>query len=290
VGVIKKITEEQKQEIIKLYTQEHRGQLYISKKVLGVNNPGKIKKVLKESNIPIRNFSEAATLSNKNREKHKNKKFFSKSNENPDMAWLMGFIAADGTIRKDSNEIKIGLARKDKEILEKIKITLELETTVKDYISTNGYDCSCLQWTCEKHKKDLARYSIVPAKTFILKPPYQLDKKYWIDYIRGYFDGDGSINLIQNSNGRGNGNLRWQVCSATKEIIEWIVDFLYDEYEIPKVKIQIWQREHPLYGCQYSSSATRKIYNILYTPNSLFLKRKKDHFEEILRQVKPLNE
>lgn len=290
MGVIKNITEDQKQEIIRLYTQEHRGQLYISKKILGVNNPEKIKKILKESNIPIRNFSEAATLSNKNREKHKNKVFFSSQNESPDMAWLMGFIAADGTIRKDSNEIKIGLARKDKEILEKIKNILELETDVKDYTSSNGYDCSCLQWTCEEHKKDLARYSIVPAKTFILKPPYQLNKKYWIDYIRGYFDGDGSVSLIQNSNGRGKGNLRWQVCSATREIIEWIINFLYDEYGIQKVSIQTWQRKHPLYGCQYSSSATRKIYKILYTPNSLFLKRKKDHFEEILKQVKPLNE
>lgn len=288
MGVPKKITAEQKAEIIRLYTQEKRGQLYIARTVLNASTPDRVKRVLHEANISIRNFSQATTLSNKNRQKHKKADFF--SIENRDMAWLMGFIAADGTIRKDSNEIKIGLARKDKEILEKIRNVLELETPVKDYTSNNGHECSSLRWTCEQHKKDLVKYNIVPAKTFVLSPPYNLNREYWIDYIRGYFDGDGSINLIQNTNGRGNGNLRWQICSATKEIIEWIVDYFYEEYEIPKVNIQTWRRQNPLYACQYSSRATRQIYNILYTDSDLFLKRKKDHFEEIIKQVKPLNE
>lgn len=207
------------------------------------------------------------------------------------MAWLLGFIASDGTIRKDSNEIKIGLAIKDKEILEKIKAELKLQSNVKEYTTNNGYDCCTLCWTCQTHKEDLATFHIVPNKTFSLLPPDKLDKKYWIDYIRGYFDGDGSINLIANSNGRGNGNLRWQVCAATPTMLQWIVDYFYDEYNIPKVSIQKQLRpnaKNPLYSIQYSSIATRKIYTILYTPNSLFLKRKKEHFEEILSKVKPI--
>lgn len=275
VGIIKEISKEQKQEIIRLYVEEGKGQLYIAKKVLGTTTVNRVKRVLQEANIPIRNFSQAATLSNKNRESHKNKDFFSK--ESPNMAWLMGFIAADGYIRKDENEIGIGLARKDKEILEKIKTLLELETPVKDYTTQTGYDCSKLTWTCEQHKKDLAKYHITPAKTFTLIPPYNLNKKYWIDFIRGYFDGDGSINLIQQ------GALRWQVCSATKSIIEWIINFFYEEYQIPKVNIYTINNKNPLYYCQYSTNATKKIYNILYTKDSLSLERKRKYFEEILK-------
>lgn len=273
---IKKITEEQKKEILRLYIEEGRGQLYISKKVLGVGSPNRIKRVLKEAGVPIRNYSQAATLSNKNRETFKNKKFF--STETQDMAWLMGFIAADGYIRKDANEIGIGLARQDREILEKIKEILELETSVKDYTTQNGYDCSKLTWTCEQHKKDLAKYNIVPAKTFTLKPPYNLNRKYWIDFIRGYFDGDGSINKIQQ------GALRWQVCSASKEIIEWIINFLYEEYNIPKVSIYTVNNKNPLYYCQYSTNATKQIFKVLYTENGLYLKRKYEHFKKILNE------
>lgn len=287
---MRNLTQEEEDEIVRLYVEEGRGQLYCAKTVLGISNVNYTKKVLEKYGIPIRNFSQAAVLSNKNRIKYTSKdiNFFKK--ENPDMAWILGFLASDGTIRKDSNEIKIGLAIKDKEILERIAKVMNLDEKIKEYTTTNGYDCCTLRWTCEEHKKDLAKYSIVPAKTFILKPPYKLNKKYWIDYIRGYFDGDGSVNLIKNSNGQGNGNLRWQICSATKEILQWIIDFLYEEYNIPKVNIHTRAGgKHEMYYFQYSSTATRSIYKILYTENSsLFLKRKKDHFEEILQKVKPL--
>lgn len=246
------------------------------------------KKILIEQGIHIRTQREAAILANKNRASDKDFNYFSKENESPNMAWLLGFLASDGTVSKRDNTIKIGLAIKDKEILEKIKQELKLQTEINEYTTAEGYDCCSLTWTCEQHKKDLARYGIIPQKTFRLKPPYELNKKYWIDYIRGYFDGDGSVNLIANGNHRGNGNLRWQICSATKEILQFIIDFFYEEYNIPKVNI-LWQEKlHTLYYFQYSSTATRQIYNILYTPNSLYLNRKKVHFEEILSQVQPL--
>ena len=287
---MKDLTEEQEKEIIRIYTEENRGQLYCAQKVLGVKNPKYVKDTLKKYGIHIRSYGEAAALSNKNRIKYPNKDvdFFKK--ESSDMAWILGFLASDGTIGKNSNQIKISLSIKDKEILEQIKKVIKLDEPIKEYTTNTGYDACTLQWTCEEHKKDLAQYFIVPAKTFILKPPYKLSRKYWIDYIRGYFDGDGSVNLIKNGNGRGNGNLRWQICGAQREVLEWIINFLYEEYNIPKVSILVRQTgQHPLYYFQYSSTSTRQIYNILYTPNSLFLKRKKDKYEEILQKVTPLN-
>ena len=283
---VKNLTLEQEKQIIYYYQDKKMGQIAVSKKVLGVSNPNIVKNILKKYNIHIRTQQEAAILSNKNRASHKKEDYFSTQNSN--MAWLLGFLAADGSIRKNENKIKIGLSIKDKEILEKIKKELELETSIKEYTNSQGYDCCTLQWTCEQHKKDLAKYNIVPEKTFVLKPPYELNKDLWIDYIRGYFDGDGSINLIPNSNGRWNGNLRWQVCSATKEILEFILQVFEEQYNIPKVNIYERQGLHTLYYIQYSSIATRKIYSILYTQNSLFLERKKKHFEDILQIVSPL--
>lgn len=274
-------------EVVRLYENELMGQLAVSKAVFKTANVKKVKNILKKYGVHIRTQKESAIISNKKRASEKDEDYFSNPSHN--MAWLMGFIAADGTIRKDENEIKIGLALKDKEILEQIRQELKLKTEVKEYVNSQGYECCKLQWTCEKHKKDLAKYSIIPQKTFKLIPPYDLDKKYWIDYIRGYFDGDGSINLIPNSNGRGQGNLRWQLCSATKEMLEFVLNYFEEEYKIPKVTIQERTTgKNILYYIQYSSVATRKIYSILYTKNSLFLPRKKEHFEEILKKVSPL--
>lgn len=258
------------------YLNKHRGLVYCGKLVNC--GPQIVRRELKKHGVEIRNFSQAASLSDKNREKYKDFSYFKTQSHN--MAWIMGFIAADGTISKDCNRIKIGLALKDKEILEKIKEELKLEPEIKVYRSNNGHDCCSLTWTCEEHKKDLAYYNIVPAKTFILKPPLNLSKEYYIDFIRGYFDGDGSVNLIHQKKGN---SLRWQICSANKDFLSWIVETLYSQYGIKKVNIQMAMRVHPLYYFQYSTNATKEIYKILYSENSLSLLRKKQHFEEILK-------
>lgn len=267
------LTKEEKEQIVYLYTVEKRGQVYCGKAV-GTSDR-KVKEVLREYNIKIRNYSEAAYYSNKNRTLFKNQEYFDIESHN--MAWLLGFIASDGSISLKTNTIKISLSTKDREILEKIKEEVEIENKIRDFTTADGFDCSSVEWTCEKHKNKLKEYNIIPQKTFKLLPPYKLNKKYWIDYIRGYFDGDGSVNLIQGK------NLRWQVCSATKPILEFIIEAFFEQYNIPKVNIQVQQRVHPLYYIQYSTNSTKKIYDILYTPNSLYLKRKKEHFDEIVK-------
>lgn len=273
-------TEEQEQKIVKLYTEEKRGQLYCAKAV-GSTNVKKVKEVLYKYHIPIRNFSQAATASNKNRALKKNEEYFKTQSHN--MAWLLGFLASDGTVSSSDNTIKIGLSAKDKEILEKIKQEVEIENKIVERTTKDGFDCVDLHWTCAEHKKDLNKFGITPNKTFTLKPPQGLQEKYYIDYIRGYFDGDGSVNLIH-SHGEP-ASLRWQICGASREILEWIVDVLYTRYNIPKVSIlnSAVNRKNTCYYFQYSTAATKEIYKILYTKNSLYLKRKKDYFEKIIQ-------
>lgn len=284
---LKTLTEEEKGKIVYLYTVENKG-MSACGKVIGISQ-ALVKKVLLEKNVHVRTQQESVVLKNKINSYNKNENYFSIESHN--MAWILGFLASDGSVALKDNKIKIGLSIKDKEILEKIKEEIQIENPIKTYTTTAGYDCCELSWTCGQHKKDLAKYSIIPQKTFRLKPPTLLNKKYWIDYIRGYFDGDGSVNLIKNSNARGNGNLRWQICSATKDILEFIIDFFEEQYNIPKVSILSVNKSNRIfYYFQYSSVSTRKIYDILYTPNSLFLKRKKEHFEEILQRVAPLND
>lgn len=279
--------EEIEKEVIKNY-KKGMGQIKSGKKFnLTQSN---VKYILQKNNIYIRNFSEAAAISNPSRGYDKNEDFFKK--ETSDMAYIMGFIAADGSVSEKTNRIKITLSAVDHNFLEKIAKTIPVKNPVVKRITNKGFEITELAWACEEHKKDLAEYGIVPNKTFLLELPTKLNQKYWIDYIRGYFDGDGSVSLIQNSHGRGNGHLRWQIGAAKPDILIWIVDFLEKEFNIPKVSIlkQEKNRKTPYYYFQYSSTATRKIYEILYTENSLYLPRKKKCYEKILKKVKSFNE
>ncbi len=281
------LTDAMKARLLDAYEKEQRGIVYCSQQ-LGLS-PRQTKNALKEMGVRLRTYQEANTIANQRKAIHTcDKDFFSKQSH--DMAWLVGFLAADGCIRKKGNEIKITLARTDKEILERIRVLIQTTAQVKDFTDKQGCECSTLRWTCEQHKKDLAQYHVIPAKTFSLKPPILLGKKYWIDYIRGYFDGDRSVDLIKNSNGRGNVNLGWQLCAATPDVLQWIIDYLASEHGVPKVNILVQQRaKHQLYYFQYSSVATRKIYKVLYgTSSTMFLERKKKHYEDVLSQATPL--
>jgi hypothetical protein len=69
------------------------------------------------------------------------------------MAWILGFLAADGTVSSSDNTIKIGLSAKDKEILERIKIEIEIENKIVERTTKQGYDTVDLHWTCKNTKK-----------------------------------------------------------------------------------------------------------------------------------------
>lgn len=233
------------------------------------------KTILKDNGVKIRTQQESAVLSNKNRAKKINHDYF--KTESSNMAYVLGLLASDGTVRKNINEIKLTLNEEDSEILEQIKKELNFEGKIRHYEDSKGFKNATIAFTSAEIKKDLAKYNIISQKTFTFTFPINLSKKYWIDFIRGYFDGDGSVGIA----GQG---LRWQICSATSNTLQTIVDFLYEEYNIPKVNVQSQQRNKSiLYNIQYSTSATKQIFNILYTPNSLYLKRKYNKFTSIMK-------
>lgn len=235
-----------------------------------------VRRVLLENKIHIRSRSEAAIVSNiQRRQFNVDDNYF--STENSNMAYLLGFLASDGTVDKKNNRIKIGLSSIDKEFLVKIKEELKYEGNILNYITSNGFSVSELTFTSQQIKNDLARYNIVPNKTFTFKFPKNLSKKYWIDFIRGYFDGDGSVSTA------GENAIKWQICSATKDVLETIVDFFYEEYHIKKVSILEQPRKNStLYYFQYSTNASKKIFSILYKENSLKLPRKYLKFKELV--------
>ena len=234
-----------------------------------------VRRILLESKIHIRSQSEAAIIANiQRRQFNLNDNYFSSENER--MAYLLGFLASDGTIDKKNNRIKIGLSSVDKDFLIMIKKELGYEGDILDYQTSNGFNVSELTFTSQQIKKDLAKYNIVPNKTFTYTFPESLNKKYWIDFIRGYFDGDGSVSTA------GPHAIRWQICAANKQVLEKIIDFFYEEYSIEKVSILVQMKEHPLYYFQYSTTATKKIFSILYKENCLKLPRKYFKFKELV--------
>lgn len=274
----KTVPEDIQEKIIYNYTQLGMG-LIPSGAPYGVSEY-MVKKVLKQNNIYIRSYTESK---DNLRIYTCNDDYF--KTQSPNMAYILGLLASDGNVAKNENKISIALEERDTEILEKIGKEMQISRPVETYVRLDGSVNSKLQVHSSAMKRDLAHYSIVPAKTFILQPPELLKPEYYIDYIRGYFDGDGSIYI--NSDWSYGAN----ISGASKAVISWIQKILAEKYNIVCTKLESIPRlseNRNYYRITYYGPKVLALYKSFYHNNDvLYMKRKKDVFEEILMNYYP---
>ena len=125
--------------------------------------------------------------------------------DSADKAYWLGFLAADGCVHrtKDSRQdmIIIVLEDNDTELLENLNHCLQCDKPLRHFTNSDGRSYVRFEISSNIMSKDLAQYKIVPQKTYKYIFPDNIDKKYYRDFIRGFFDGDGTIsrNIEQNT-------------------------------------------------------------------------------------------
>lgn len=116
-----------------------------------------------------------------------------------EMAYWLGFIAADGNISLDKylrpNRLTVGLSSKDESHLLKLRTFLQsTHPIVKKKIKDGKYETTTLRIASRRLCQKLFNLGIVDKKSLILLWP-KIPKKYEADFTRGYFDGDGSLTI-----------------------------------------------------------------------------------------------
>lgn len=110
-----------------------------------------------------------------------------------DKTYWLGLLAADGNIYKQEKQgqtkISITLHKKDIQLLQDFAIDLN---TKKPVYQKEEYATFAV--TSDKMAEDLSQYGIIPKKTYhMIFPSQKISKELIPHYLRGYFDGDGSI-------------------------------------------------------------------------------------------------
>ena len=274
----KNVAEDIQKQVIFNYTQLKMG-LASSGKAFGLTQY-MVKKILQDNNIYVRSYTE----SKDNLRKYTCYDDYFKT-QSHNMAYILGMLASDGNVAKAENQISIILDEKDFEVLEKIRKEMQISRPIKIYTRSDGATQAKLAVFSSIMKRDLAHYSIVPAKTFILQPPELLKEEYYIDYIRGYFDGDGSIYICNNNSCAVN------IVGASKSVIEWIRRVLAEKCNIICSHIASNMRTKdgcPFYQIVYYNKKIIDFYKAFYHTNDIiYMKRKKDKFETILMNKYP---
>lgn len=145
-------------------------------------------------------------------------------------AYWLGFIMADGCVGKinANNEpyrFYLGLKSDDRDHLKKFKNCIQYEGPIKDKIihDKRGFDSSISSLTINSiiFCRNLSYNNIHPNKTGFETIPDNVPKNLVKHFIRGYFDGDGSICKISKSQ-----KYRIHLGSASETIIRQIQIYL----------------------------------------------------------------
>lgn len=255
-GGIYKLPEE---EIIKRYQQGESCQTIANSFKVTFNT---ISNILEKNDIPRNNKYKNLSL---------DENYFEKI-DRPDKAYFLGFMLTDGNVFTKENIIRLCLSFKDEEILEIFKKVTGNENKItirKD----EKHNERTFQLRSSKWKKDLAKYTVVPQKTFISEMPI-IEEEMMPHLIRGMIDGDGWITYKGHAIG---------FCGNEKTVTQ-LKQYLVKKLNIYDVKVlhprkNLWQIGWA------SKKDIEKIGNFIYKDKDIFyLKRKYNNFLKIIQE------
>ena len=156
-----------KSEITQLYTE---GKSTSEIATLANVSARYIRMVLSDSNVPRR------AIGSWKRKYDITENYFKMWSNN--MAYILGFIAADGVIQKESY------------ILEDIKKELKTNQPLYQNKKTGVYMLNINSKTIKYNLMNI--HGIMPCKSFNIEFPF-VPEEYLHHFVRGYFDGDGYV-------------------------------------------------------------------------------------------------
>lgn len=270
-----------KEELVNLYKNEKESLGDIAK-LYNVSRTA-IYKRLKKYGLKQRSKSEARLEAQKQGKLPQqffdiNKNFF--SSWSPEMAYVLGLLFTDGCVSKTKGgSYSVSLSLIDKDLLEKVRDVMGSKHPIKSYKPQRKV--YHFGFAREKLMNDLLGLGLVKNKSLTVKFP-SVPNDYLRDFIRGVFDGDGSIYLDLRSKYE---KIRTTFTSSSK-------DFIYKLEErlrflgMPKRKVYQQKTKNSIsYTLKYGHRHSMKLFSILYkdVAKNMYLNRKYNKFIDGLK-------
>lgn len=193
----------------------------------------------------------------------------------PEMAYVLGFLYADGNIR-DDGQVQVCLAAKDVSHLEAIKNMLGVTSKTYEERAGAAYRFA---FRCLPVARELNALGVVPRKTKRIRFP-DMREKYQRHFVRGYFDGDGSFHERADITGY----LYAQVC-GNNEFLSGLRDVIMGA-GIERVGVP--HSSKGIHGLTVSGRHALAFGEWIYAEGGLTLQRKQDVWERCRRTYRPV--
>lgn len=195
-------------------------------------------------------------------------------------AYWLGFLYADGWVFYNYRYgVELALKADDYSHLVKFKKFMATEAKIKEKIITlnekhhRAYRISIFS---KKIAEDLMKLGCIPNKSLVLKFPSEdkVPSKYILDFIRGYFDGDGCIYIPK--------NLRGQPCLS----IVGTKDFLLGIRRILNLTDTKMFKKGQAYSTRHAGTKqVVRILDKLYGEAPVYLERKYLKYQKLINRM-----
>lgn len=227
------------------------------------------------------------TKGNHYRQYHHNENYFHNI-INEHQAYWLGWMFADGYIsnydnRYGQDHFGLSLSASDIEVLEKFKKDLDATNPINTYerngITTKGEPLSRIELTSQQTVNDLIAHGCEKQKSNTLAPPKNLPRELIPAFLRGFFEGDGSI--VKSSGGPqySDGYAYSINITTTYAMAEWIYNY-FNKGSIVKDH----RREHTWYYSLGGHAQVLEFYHVLYDNATIWMERKYQRFQELINK------
>ena len=278
------LNEKTENEIIKLF-KEGVSFTQIQEKT-GINRK-KISNFLVQKGLYIKKKANITNVKYK-----KDESIFEQINTEEKAYWL-GFLYADGYVDTTYGKVRIALKESDVNHLKKFKKFLKSDAPIKQKIDNWAYQ---FEVSSMKIAQDLEKLCCFQCKSLSLKFPSkkQVPEHLIHHFIRGYFDGDGSITVVLPNIEQRNYYLQPSIhIVGTSDVLNHIEKYFLKalDRDKPNKRIHSKQWNENTQAMSYSGNKqVLKIFNYLYKDATVFLTRKLLRFNQFGMYLPPQEE
>ncbi len=197
------------------------------------------------------------------------------------LAYAIGLIVTDGSLSKDGRHISF--VSKDREQIENFLSCLNRSEKVGFTLSGTGSACLRVQFSDVRLYNFLLKIGLMTNKSKRIGA-LKIPKKLFADFLRGHFDGDGSIHAYYDKRWLSSYLVYTSFVSASEDHIGWlrgsINDLLGIRGHITKA------RQSSIFQLKYAKYESQRLLSALYYRSDVIaLPRKRDKVESILAKI-----
>lgn len=184
-------------------------------------------------------------------------------------AYAIGLLTSDGFLSKDGRHI--GFTSSEQEMIDLFKKALNIKIKTIKY--SRGHETEkkylMIHYSDKNFYQFLLNIGLSPAKSKIIKL-VNVPDRYFGDFLRGLFDGDGTVENYQDARWPNSYGFKISYASASQDFLNWLKLKLN---ELDNLNGFI-RRGKGVYILKYTKGDSKSLFKIMYKNECLRLERK----------------